>query len=79
MKNVTISLEEELARWARVKAARENTSVSRLLSEVLREEMARDLGYEMAMKQYLSRKPKRLRKSGKLPRREELHDRRGLR
>jgi len=39
MKNVTITLEEEVARWARIMAAKENTSVSRLVGELLREKM----------------------------------------
>ena len=33
MKNVTITLDEEVARWARVMAAEQNTSVSRLVGE----------------------------------------------
>ena len=30
LRNVTITLDEEVARWARVRAAEENSSVSRL-------------------------------------------------
>ena len=36
MKNVTITLKEEVARWARIKAAEKNTSVSRLVGEMLK-------------------------------------------
>ena len=39
MKNVTITLDEEVARWARIIAAEQNTSVSRLVGEMLREKM----------------------------------------
>jgi hypothetical protein len=35
MKNVTITLDEEAARWARIQAAEHNTSVSRLVGEML--------------------------------------------
>jgi len=39
LKNVTITVEEEVARWARRKAAEENTSVSRLVGRMLKEKM----------------------------------------
>src|SRR5579864_7361023 len=43
MKNVTISLDEELARWARRKAADEDISVSKLIARMLdRERRASD-------------------------------------
>jgi hypothetical protein len=35
-RNVTVSLEEEIALWARLEAARRDTSVSRLLGDVLK-------------------------------------------
>ena len=40
LRNVTVTLEEEVARWARIEAARQDTSVSRLLGEILKERMA---------------------------------------
>jgi hypothetical protein len=39
MKKVTISVDEEAARWVRIRAAERNTSVSRLLGELLKEKM----------------------------------------
>lgn len=39
LRNVTVTLEEEVARWARIEAARRDTSVSRLLGELLKERM----------------------------------------
>ena len=36
-----------------------------------------DEGYHVTMNEYLSAKPASLRKAGKYPTREELHDRRG--
>jgi hypothetical protein len=36
---VTVTLEEDVARWARIEAARRDTSVSRLLGELLKERM----------------------------------------
>ena len=79
MKNVTITLKEEVAQWARVLAARHNTSVSRLLGEMLETSMREDQDFEYARKRYLSRKPVALKRSGKYPSREEIHDRPMLR
>jgi len=39
LRNVTVTLEEEVARWARIEAARRDTSMSRLLGEILKERM----------------------------------------
>ena len=39
LRNVTVTLEEEVAQWARIEAARRDTSVSRLLGELLKERM----------------------------------------
>ena len=76
MKNVTITLDEKVARWARIRAAEQNTSVSRLVGELLREKMIDEEKYRIAMQQYLSQPPFELKKSGaKYPSREELHDR----
>ena len=80
MINVTITLDEEVARWARIMAAEQNTSVSRLVGEMLREKMIAEQNYQIAMQQYLSQPPKLLKAPGaKLPAREELYDRKGLR
>jgi hypothetical protein len=37
LRNVTVTLEEDVAQWARIEAARRDTSVSRLLGEILKE------------------------------------------
>ncbi len=79
MRNVTITLNEEILQWARVWAAKNNSSVSRLVGEILNQRMKEEKGYEMAMKQYLSRTPKLLKREGKYPSRDELHERSHLR
>lgn len=79
LRNVTITLEEDVARWARIRAAKDNTSVSRLLGEVLKELMKREDTYATAMKEYLAGASASLKKSGRYPRREDLHDRPRLR
>ncbi|MEN8150954.1 MAG: CopG family transcriptional regulator [Planctomycetota bacterium] len=76
MKNVTITLEESVARWARVHAARQGTSVSRLLGELLKEKMLREKGYETARRRFMARAPRVLKADGSTyPVRDELHDR----
>lgn len=76
LKNVTVTLEPDVARWARVEAARRDTSVSRLLGVILRERMEQESAYEVAMRQYLAQEPAVHRQPGqRYPAREELHRR----
>jgi predicted DNA-binding ribbon-helix-helix protein len=79
MKNVTITLDEETAHWARIEAAHRDMSVSRLIGELLHEHMRAQASYETAMRRYLTRAPTVLKDTGGYPGREELHDRAGLR
>ena len=80
MKNVTITLDEEVARWARIRAAEEDTSLSRLVGEMLREKMLDEINYQTAMQTYLARFPIVLKGAGsQYPEREDLHDRQGFR
>ena len=53
MKNVTVTMEDSVADWARIEAARRNTSVSRLVGEMLAEKMRHDDAYERAMREAL--------------------------
>lgn len=76
MKNVTITLDEEVARWARIRAAEQNTSVSRLVGEMLKEKMQAEEAYLQAMEEFLAVEPLVLKKPGTpYPSREELHER----
>lgn len=76
MKNVTITLDEDVARWARIRAAERDTSLSRLVGEFLREKMAEEETYQTAMQQYLSQSPTALKDPrAKYPKRQELHER----
>jgi hypothetical protein len=80
MKNITITLDEKTAMWARVHAAKHNTSLSRLVGEMLAQRMSELSEYDHAMRAYLSKPPVKLGRSGKrYPTREELHDRARLR
>jgi hypothetical protein len=81
MKNVTITLDEETATWARVRAAQRNLSLSRFVGELLQQHMHEAREYEQAMRRYLSRGPFRALKgrAERYPSRDELHDRARLR
>jgi hypothetical protein len=79
MRNITVTLDDETARWARVEAAQRDMSVSRLIREVLRDHMRKRRTYERAMRSYLSRPPVPLSEGGSYPSREDLHDRADLR
>jgi hypothetical protein len=78
LRNVTVTLEEDVARWARIEAARRDTSVSRLLGELLKERMLTQNDYNHAMRRALGRKPF-LRSDGRYLSRDEAHDRARLR
>jgi hypothetical protein len=79
MKNVTITLDDETARWARMHAAGQNKSLSRYLGELLNNTMHEGRVYEEAMKRFLSKKPSRLSEGSAYPIRTELYDRGNLR
>jgi hypothetical protein len=75
LKNVTITLSEEAARWARLKAAEENTSVSRLVGKMLEEQMKHSSTYQEAYRHWREIKPMGLGAANRMTR-EEAHERR---
>lgn len=80
MKNVTITLEEKTAAWARKHAASLDLSLSRYVGSLLEKTMHESQEYERAMRRYLARGPSRLKKrAARYPARDELHDRTGFR
>lgn len=78
LRNVTLTLEESVARWARIEAARRDISVSRFLANILIERMKENDEYDAAKRRALARKPF-LKTDGRYPSREEVHDRARLR
>jgi len=78
LRNITITLEESVARWARIEAATQDTSVSRFLSNILEERMKENEEYNAAKRRALARKPF-LKSDGRYLSREEVHDRTRLR
>lgn len=80
MKNVTITLDEKTASWARIYAAKHNTSVSRMVGEMLQQRMREGHEYDEAMRRFLAKKPVRLKRTGtRYATRDDLHDRSRLR
>lgn len=80
MRNVTVSLDDETARWARIEAARRDTSLSRFLGDLLRERMRREERYEEGIHAFLARPRRALSDPGeRYPTREDLHDRDAVR
>ncbi len=75
MKNVTVTMEDGVADWARIEAARRNTSVSRLVGEMLAEKMRHDDAYERAMNEWLTRDRSWQSDGSAYPTREQAHDR----
>lgn len=74
MKNVTVTMEDNVAEWARLEAARRNTSVSRLVGELLAGKMRHDDAYERAMREALEWKSIGT-SSGPYLTRDEMYDR----
>ena len=80
MRNITITVDEQVARWVRIEAAKRDTSISRLVGKMLQDHMQSSESYETARQEFFEVEPRPLRRSGaRLPSREDLHDRAGLR
>jgi len=76
MKDLTISLKDEVAKWLRIHAAKEGKSASGVLAELISSLMQREESYQSAMAKFLLSPITPLKStSEKYPNREELHDR----
>jgi len=76
VKNVTISLDEQTALWARMEAARRDMSLSRFVGDVLRRHMHDDEEYARARRSYGRRSPALLSKGAQsYPTRDDVHTR----
>jgi hypothetical protein len=75
-KNITVKISEEAAHWARRKAAEENTSVSRLVGEMLERQMRLTDEYWRAYNHWKSNEPLAPIGAAERLSREEVHERR---
>ena len=74
--NVTLKIDTELLREAKILAAQRNTSVSRLLADQLELLVRRDKAYDVAKRRALARREKGFNLDGVPPKsREERHER----
>ena len=80
MKNMTIALDEETARWVRIEAAKRGTSVSRLVGHMLGERRQEESERRAALERYMARPREALKDAGSsYPSRGQLYDRSVLR
>ncbi len=75
-RNITLVVDKDLLKKARILAAKKETSVSKLLSEQLAKIVSEDNQYEASKKRALSRLKKGFHLGGRiLATRDELHER----
>ena len=74
--NVTIKISEDAARWARRRAAEENTSVSRLVGDMLERQMRLSDEYWKAYEHWKKMRPAASLGASQRMSREEVHERR---
>lgn len=76
MKNITVTLDPQMADWLRLNAAKKGISVSRFLGDLVHERMHEARDYNEAMRRFFEHKPLHFGwADGQKPARDELHDR----
>ena len=75
LKNMTITISEDAARWARRKAAEENTSVSKLVGRMLEDQMRSTDEYWQAYERWKKIGPIKGFDASKRLKRDQLYDR----
>jgi hypothetical protein len=73
--NITVSLDKEMLRKGKVLAALQGVSLSRMVGDKLTEAIQENEAYDRAKKKALSHLKKGFHFGGRVPAREELHDR----
>lgn len=73
MKNLTITVDDTALEWARIEAAKRNTSVSRLVGELLAEKMRHDDAYDRAMREWMADTSGFVSNGQPYPKREETY------
>lgn len=75
-RNITLKIPDDVALWARRKAAEENTSVSRLVSEMLERQMRQTDEYWQAFEHWKTTRPSAPVSAARRMSREDVHERR---
>lgn len=74
--NITVSLDRQVLRKAKILAARRDTSISRLIAEEIESMVGEDEAYELAQRQALALLDKGFHMGGTIrASRDELHER----
>jgi predicted transcriptional regulator len=73
--NITLKIDRELLREIKILAAREGTSISALMTELLAKRVKRDLHYEQAKRRALARLREGLDLGGRPLSRDEIYER----
>jgi len=73
--NITLKIDTELLREIKILAAREGTSISALMTELLANRVKRDLHYEQAKRRALARLRQGLDLGGRPLSRDEIYER----
>ena len=79
MKNVTVTMAEDALEWVRIKAARDNESISRYLGQLVEQARARDGVYERSMRAALKFQPLVFPENAHYLSRDEANDRADIR
>jgi hypothetical protein len=75
MKNLTITLDESTLAWARVEAAKRNSSVSRMVGEMLTAKMREEDEYTRAQQGWLDKQRVWRSDGSAYPSREQTYER----
>ncbi|WP_246685446.1 hypothetical protein [Methylobacterium sp. WL103] len=78
MKNLTITLDEDLFSWARVEAAKQGQSLSRFVAQALADRRAPELAHQLAILEDFFEGPGWPGIAENLPTRDEIYDRSAL-
>ncbi|MDV2986122.1 hypothetical protein [Methylorubrum podarium] len=78
MKNLTITLDEDLFAWARIEAAKRGQSLSRFVADTLTERRAPDIAGQLAILDEFFEGPGWAGAAEDWPRRDEIYDRPAL-
>ena len=73
--NITLSLEKDLIKKGKIIASKRETSLSRLLSDFLKQIINEEEFYELSKRNAMNMLDKGLHLGGKICSREELHER----
>ncbi len=73
MKNITISIPDDVASWVRTRIGKNDADISEMLTLWIREKMKTERDYQSAMQTFLEKLPRNLSNGSAYPSRESLY------